>query len=221
MKTVALVPIKMNNERLPGKNTKAFSDGKPLISCILETLSKVQELNEIYVYCSNPEIQKYFPNEKIRYLRRSEYLDQSTTKFNDVLYSFAKDVKADIYVLAHATAPFIKPERFIEGIQAVLFGEYDSALSVAKLQEFLWENGKPFNYDPVSIPRTQDLTPIFKETCGMYIYRHELICQENRRIGHRPYLVEISDIEAIDINNPMDFEIADAIYSKIIKKNEE
>ena len=27
MKTVAFVPIKLNNERLPGKNLKKFSDG--------------------------------------------------------------------------------------------------------------------------------------------------------------------------------------------------
>lgn len=220
MKIVAFVPIKMNNERLPGKNTKAFSDGKPLISCILETLTQVPKLDAIYVYCSNPEIQRYFPNERISYLRRSEYLDQSTVKINEVLSAFAKDVEADIYVLAHATAPFIKPERFMEGIQAVISNVYDSALSVVKLQEFLWKDGKPFNYDPASIPRTQDLIPMFSETSGMYIYRSEVICRENRRIGHSPYLVEISEIEAIDIDNPIDFEIADAIYSKIIKKNE-
>ena len=193
----------------------------PLVSCILETLSKVPELDEIYVYCSNPDIQKYFPNEKIRYLQRSEYLDQSTTKINEVLSAFAEDVKADIYVLTHATAPFIKPERFTEGIHAVLSGKYDSALSVLKLQEFLWKNGKPFNYDPALIPRTQDLKPMFSETSGMYIYQYELIHKENRRVGHFPYLVEVSDIEATDIDNPIDFEIADAIYSKIIKKNEE
>lgn len=27
MKTVAVVPVKMNNERLPGKNTKCFDNG--------------------------------------------------------------------------------------------------------------------------------------------------------------------------------------------------
>ena len=37
MKTVAFVPIKMNNERLPEKNTKEFSNGRPLISYVLET----------------------------------------------------------------------------------------------------------------------------------------------------------------------------------------
>lgn len=217
MKVVGFVPVKLNNERLPGKNTKAFSDGKPLISCILETLSTVNELDEIYVYCSDPEIQNYFPNKKIRYLSRSEYLDQSTTKINEVLSSFAKDVKADIYLLAHATAPFIKSERFSEGIKAVLSDKYDSAFSVTKLQEFLWKNGKPFNYDPALIPRTQDLPVMYSETSGLYIYKKDLILSQNRRIGQHPYIIEVSDIEAIDIDEPIDFEIANAVYTNILK----
>lgn len=30
LKTIAFVPLKLNNERLPGKNTKSLSDGTPL-----------------------------------------------------------------------------------------------------------------------------------------------------------------------------------------------
>lgn len=210
MKTVAFVPIKMNNERLPGKNTKKFSNGKPLISYILETLKNVNSVDEIYVYCSNEEIMEFLP-ESVRFLKRDSYLDLSTTSFNEVLKCFARDVDADIYVLTHATAPFISPKSFAKGIEAVKSGEYDSALSVEKLQEFLWKDGKPFNYNPGSIPRTQDLEPFYTETCGMYIYTNQLINEEGRRIGHHPYLVEVSKIEACDINNPDDFVVADAI----------
>lgn len=60
-------------------------------------------------------------------------------------------------------------------------GKYDSALTVEKLQEFLWKDGKPFNYNPSSIPRTQDLEPYYTETCGMYIYTSNLIKNEGRR----------------------------------------
>ena len=212
MKTVAVVPIKMNNERLPGKNTKTFSDGKPLIQCILETLSIVPELDEIYVYCSNPQIKDFFPNEKIKYLKRSEDLDRSSTKLNEVLQSFANDVEADIYVLAHATAPFVKSESFSTAIRMVETGNYDSAFAVTPLREFLWKDGKPFNYDLFSIPRTQDLETMYTETCGMYVYTSDLIKKENRRIGNSPYMIELSKIEACDINDPEDFEIANAIY---------
>lgn len=210
MKVVAFVPIKLNNERLPGKNTKKFYNGRPLISYILETLQKVSNINEIYVYCSNDEIKKYLPT-SVKFLQRDNYLDLSTTSFNKVLTTFADIVKADIYVLSHATAPFLKKETFEEAVEAVKSGEYDSALSVQKLQEFLWKNNKPFNYEPKKIPRTQDLEPYFMETCGMYVYTSELIKKEQRRIGHKPYLVEVSKIEASDINNLDDFEIANAI----------
>lgn len=210
MKTIAFVPIKMNNERLPGKNIKKFSNGRPLISYILETLKLVEGLDEIYVYCSDPEIKKYLPD-GVRYLKRDTYLDLSTTSFNEVLVSFAEEVTADIYVLAHASAPFIRKENFQKGIEAVKSGKYDSALAVKKLQEFLWIDGRPFNFSPEQIPRTQDLKPFFMETCGMYIYTSDLIKREKRRVGHMPYLVQVSKIEACDINDPDDFILADAL----------
>ena len=54
MKTVAFVPIKLNNQRTPGKNTKRFADGTALITVFLKTLVKVEGLDEVYVFCSNP-----------------------------------------------------------------------------------------------------------------------------------------------------------------------
>lgn len=214
MKVVAFVPIKMNNERLPGKNTKEFSNGRPLISYILETLKKVNGIDEIYVYCSNESVKKYLPD-GVKYLKRDTYLDQSTTSFNEVLTYFARDVDADAYILTHATAPFISAGTFEKAIAALKSNEYDSALAVRKLQEFIWKDGQPLNYDPKRIPRTQDLEPYYTETCGMYVYTRELIVNEKRRIGRRPCLIEVSEIEACDINNPNDFVIADAIASTL------
>lgn len=210
MKTVAFVPIKLNNERLPGKNTKCFRNGKPLITYILDTLKKVKVVDEIYVYCSDDSICEYLPSH-VKFLKRPSYLDLSTTSFNEVLVSFAKDVDADIYVLTHATAPFISAGTFEKGVRAITQNGYDSALSVVKKQEFVWKDGKPFNYDPKAIPRTQDLEPLYMETCGMYVYTQKLIKEERRRIGHRPYMVEVSEIEACDINTMEDFLLAEAI----------
>ena len=56
MKVVALVPMKLNNRRLPNKNTKPFTNGKPLCHYILSTLLKVKEIDEIYVYTINEGI---------------------------------------------------------------------------------------------------------------------------------------------------------------------
>ena len=212
MKIVAIVPMKLNNRRLPQKNTKPFHNGKPLCYYILSTLLKIKEISEVYVYCSNPDIKEYLP-EGIKYLQRPESLDQDTTKMNEVLECFAGEVPADIYVMTHTTAPFISAESIEKGIQAVKENGYDSAFAVKKLQDFLWKDGQPFNYKLDAIPRTQDLPILYEETSGFYIYHSDVITKLKRRIGNHPYMVEVSEIECVDIDEAEDFEIADAIYN--------
>lgn len=214
MKIVAVVPMKLNNSRLPQKNIKSFNNGKPLCHYILSTLLMVDGVDEVYVYCSNPDIKKFIPD-GIKYLRRSESLDQDTTKMNEVLQSFASDVFADVYVMTHTTAPFISKESIEKGLMPVVNGEYDSSFAAKRLQDFLWEDGRPFNYDLEHIPRTQDLPLLYEETSGFYIYRREIITDLGRRIGNNPLIVEVGEIESIDIDEPEDFVIADAIFNFI------
>lgn len=211
MKTVALVPIKMNNERTPGKNTKRFHDGTPLIQCILSALKNCKEM-----YCNKEEIKEYIlPG--TRYLKRDERYDTAQADVNDMFRAFSLEVPADIYVLAHATAPFLKADSIDEGIRAVKTGEYDSAIAVRKLQEFIWKDSLPVNYNPMKIPRTQDLEPLYVETTGLYIYTKDVIQNRRSRIGEHPFMLEVDTIEAADINTPEDFMIADAIYNHVIR----
>jgi len=211
-KIVAVVPMKLNNRRLPQKNTKSFTNGEPLCQYILSTLLQIEKISDVYVYCSNPEIKYYIPDQ-ILYLKRSDGLDQDSTKMNEVLKCFAQEVPADIYVMAHTTAPFISMHSIRIGLEAVESGEYDSAFSVKRLQDFLWRDGIPFNYNLKCIPRTQDLPILYEETNGFYIYKDNVISAMGRRIGDKPYMVEVDKIESIDIDEPEDFIIADAIYN--------
>lgn len=66
MKTVAFVPIRLNSKRVEGKNLKILG-GKPLLCHILETLTKIKGIDEVYVYCSNETIVQYLP-EHVRFL---------------------------------------------------------------------------------------------------------------------------------------------------------
>lgn len=209
MRTVALIPVKFINRRLPGKNTKLLG-GKPLMAYIQETLLQVKGLDEIYIYCSDERVKEYILG-GVRFLKRSPALDRDTTKINEVLVSFANEVDADYYLLAHATAPFLRAESVQRGLDGVKSGQYDSAFSAEKLQEFLWQNGRPLNYDLAAIPRTQDLVPVYSETCGFYLYSRELILQRNRRIGERPMFVEVDKFEAVDIDGADDFLMAEAV----------
>lgn len=217
MKIVAIVPMKLNNTRLPNKNTKSFEGGEPLCYYILSTLLAVPDIETVYVYCSNPQIKEYLPAD-VKYLKRSESLDLDTTKMNEVLTAFSKEVDADIYVMTHTTAPFIKSESIIKGIEAVKTEQYDSSFAVKKLQDFIWKAGKPFNYELDNIPRTQDLDPLYVETSGFYIYEKQVIEKKGRRIGDSPCMIQVDEIESVDIDEKEDFDIAEAIYTKFFKE---
>lgn len=167
---------------------------------------------DVYVYCSNLDIQEFIP-EGVKYLRRSESLDQDTTSMTGVLTCFTKEVPADVYVMTHTTAPFISKDSIEKGLSAVLSGKYDSSFAAKKLQDFLWKDDVPFNYQLDNIPRTQDLEPLYEETSGFYIYKKNVMSELHRRIGDSPFVVEVGQIERIDIDEMEDFIMADAIFN--------
>lgn len=219
MKTVALIPIKMESKRIPQKNIKPFFDGTPLMSFIQQACLGSGVIDETYIYCSDDAVVSYvLPG--VKYLKRPEFLDGDDINANDFIREFMKSVDADIYVNAHTTSPFAKPSTIAELVNKVASGEFDSAFCAESLRTFMWENGKPINFDPDHFPRTQDLPQIYGETSIAYVFTKESFLKHNRRLGSKPYIKEVGRIEAMDIDYPEDFEMANAIYKEIIKKNE-
>lgn len=217
MKVVAMVPIKLNNERVPGKNIKKFSDGTPLMEMIQKACLAAESVDEVYVYCSKSEVKEYLID-GVEFLQRPEYLDTSAVNCNDIIREFMKAVDADIYIASHATGPFTRSESIDICVQKVASGEYDSAFLAKRMQEFLWQDGKAMNFDIQNFPRTQDLKPIYSEASGAYVFTKETFEKYNRRVGVKPYIHEVDDIEAVDIDYPMDFTIANAIYMEGLYK---
>ena len=212
MKVVAFIPVKLNNERVPGKNTKCFSDGTPLMTLIQRTLLKCEEIDEVYCYCSNENVKEYLI-EGVNFKNRDKRFDSNSADVNEMFLQFTREVVADIYVLAHATAPFLKSKSIDTAVRKVKKGKYNSALTVVKQQDFAWKDGKTLNYDIKRVPRTQDLPVIYIETTGCYIFTKEVIQEQRSRIGNRPYLLVVSKFEAIDNNEQEDFVMADAVYN--------
>ena len=117
----------------------------------------------IYIYCSDDAVKKYIlPG--VKYLKRPKYLDGDSINANDFIREFMNTVDADIYVNAHTTSPFAKISTIEECVDKVASGKYDSAFCAEALRTFMWEDGKPINFDPDHFPRTQDLPLIYGET---------------------------------------------------------
>lgn len=216
MKKVAFVPIRLNSQRVENKNLRMLGD-RPMMTYMLESLTKVGNIDEVYVYCSNPSIKELLPD-GVKFLRRSESLDQNTTLGREIYDAFTQEVEADLYILAHATSPFIRPTTIEQAVAEVESGEYDSAFSAERIQTFTWWQGEPLNYSLQNVPRTQDLEPIFVETSAFFIFGRDLWLNEHRRIGDRPYIAVTDRIESTDIDNPDDFLLAEAIVAANLNK---
>ena len=211
MKIVGIMPIKMQNERLPGKNTKILGS-KPLLQHALDNLVETKMCDCVKVFCSNEDIINYLPKE-VEFLKREDYLDLPTSNFTQIFNSFIEKVDADIYVFMHATAPFVSVETMEECINAVVSGKYDSSFCATIIQDFLWMDNKPLNFDASNLPRSQDLKPIYRETSGIYVFTKDVYLKHHRRIGDNPYIKVVSYKEAVDINNPEDFSLAEALIN--------
>ncbi len=206
MKTVALVPIKLNSQRLTHKNILPIL-GKPLCWHICNSLLQTKGIDEVYVYCSDEVILKYLP-EGILFRKREKWLDGELIKGFDIYRSFVNEVDADIYVLAHTTSPFIKTTSIENALSHILDGKNDSAFSAERIQTFSWYKDKPINYDLNDVPRTQDMEPIWIETSAFYMFKKEIFTMHNRRIGFKPYIQEVFGLEAVDIDEKKDYDLA-------------
>lgn len=210
---VAIVPIKLKNTRLPGKNTKIL-DGKPLLSYILKNLNESQRISRIVVCCSDMGLKHYLP-EYVDFLHRPIELDQDDANFTELFSFIQEQIMADIFVYAHATAPFISTASIDKCIMAVAEEGFDSAFSAKKFQDYLWSSAfTPVNFDPSLVPRSQDLPVLFRETSGIYAFTNDLFVENKRRIGTNPKAIEVDWIEAIDINEQEDFDLATLIITK-------
>lgn len=220
MKIVSFIPIKLNNQRLPGKNTMLLN-GRPTCDYIFETISSIDSIDNKYVYCSDESIKPYIaPYEKngLTFLQRDKYLDGFQVKGLEIIEHFVRDVDADIYILTHVTQPFTKRKSIDEALKKVVSGEYDSAFSAVVLQDYLWAKGKPLNYDMKNIVRTQDLEPIYMETGAFFIFRKEVFTKLKQRIGDKPFIYQIDQFEAVDIDTEEDFKFAEVVAAYLEKE---
>lgn len=211
----ALVPMRHHSERVPGKNYRPL-DGKPLFHHILATLQAVPEVGQIVIDTDSPAIKQsaaeFFP--QVVLLDRPEHLRAGDIPMNDVLVHDTGQVASDFYLQTHSTNPFLQAQTISKAVQ-VLFSQYptfDSLFSVTRLQTRLWDQlGRAINHNPDILLRTQDLPPVYEENSCLYLFRRETLLERRNRLGQRPLMYAIDAREALDIDEELDFLIAEQV----------
>ena len=218
MKIAALVPMRHHSQRVPGKNYRPLA-GKPLFQHILETLQSVPEIDTVIVDTDSEPVmdgvRRLFPN--VELVARPEHLRADDVPMNDILLYDTAQVQADFYLQTHSTNPLLKADTISRGIKSFLndYPKYDSLFSVTRLQTRLyWQDGRAINHNPLELLQTQDLPPVYEENSCVYVFTRENLERKKHRIGDSPLMFEIDADEAWDIDEELDFEIADFLMRK-------
>jgi CMP-N-acetylneuraminic acid synthetase len=213
----AFVPMRHSSERVKGKNYRLLG-GRPLFHHIVETLLAVDEIDEVVIDTDSEVIAsdtaEAFP--AVRVLERPEHLRAGDTPMNDVLLNSIESVPADLYLQTHSTNPLLTVATVSDGIcQLLEAGDaHDSLFTVTPLHTRLWTpEGEAINHDPAVLLRTQDLPPVMEENSCMYLFDADTLRRRGNRIGERPILKPISGAEAWDIDDELDWAVAEALYA--------
>lgn len=219
----ALVPMRHHSERVPGKNYRLLA-GRPLYHHSISALLACPLIAEVVINTDSPTIAedaaRHFP--QVRLIERPHHLRADTVPMNDILLYDVSQVDAAYYLQTHSTSPFLRSAtitRAIEQFQAS-YPLYDSLFAVTRLQTRLWDAlARPVNHNPAILLRTQDLPPIYEENSAFYIFTRQTLETFHNRISTRPILFEVDRLEAWDIDEEVDFRIAEALYT-IMRGNE-
>jgi CMP-N-acetylneuraminic acid synthetase len=161
------------------------------------------------VWCSNRGVIDYIDNDT-PFSPRPVELDASTVSGYDLYRAFAEKFDADVYVCVHATAPFLKPSSYRRVVERVVSGEAQSAYTVVAARTQAICDGKGVNWDCNKLWFTNILSPVWLLTQGCFAYTRDMI-MGGKYLDEQSAIIEVSSIEAIDIDYQADYDLACAV----------
>jgi len=212
----ALIFMKAYSERVPGKNMKKLY-GKPLFHWILDSLSKSNYINEIIINTDSKEIAESATcNYDVTIHMRPKYLlDIDSNEANQIIEYDLSKTNGEYFFQTHSTNPLLSVDTIDRAIKKYFNNNFDSLISVTERRKFYYTmDGEPVNHNPQKLIRTQNGKSLYEENSCIYIFSRKVFEKNFSRVGNNPKLYPISSLESIDIDEPIDFEIAEFLMRR-------
>ena len=217
MKIKAMVAVRSGSVRVQDKNIRPFA-GSTLLDLKLEQLKRIPNLDGVIVNSNSEEMLEIAKKHGCERVKRDEYYASNVVSMSDVYRNMAENFDADIVAYINVTNPLLKDETIIEAIETYKkFMEdkmFDSLNSAHLIKEFMFKDNMPINYDLKHQPRSQDLPDIAALNFAINIISREKMIECKNVVGNKPNIYIINEVEATDIDNPIDFEFAEFVYKK-------
>ena len=225
MRFSALIPARCGSKSIPFKNIKPFC-GKPLLYWNLLALEQTPAIHEIFVATDCAKIEQVvldFEFKKVKVYRRKEENAQDTSSTEAVMLEFIEQrtwQKEDHLVLVQATSPLTTSNDFVQAIAKMADG--DSLLTCVRQKRFYWTaDGQAINYDFKNRPRRQDFDGVLMENGAFYINAVERIIRDKNRLSGKIMVYEMPEYTAVEIDEPDDWVIAEAMMRRHILNKKE
>jgi CMP-N-acetylneuraminic acid synthetase len=220
---LAFVPARGGSKSIPLKNIKLLNY-RPLIFWSLSALEKSKVIDKIYVSTDCKaivDIVKGFNFEKVSIFNRSEESasDTASTELALLEFLYRENIHDDDYIfLVQATSPFTQSKDFDNAYDQLIRSKKDSLLTGVLSKRFFWDfKGKPINYNPKTRPRRQDFRGCVMENGAFYINKAGKIKRHKNRISGNIEIYLMSDVNSLEIDEKIDWEIASVLMSKHVK----
>lgn len=223
MKYIAVIPARGGSKGIPLKNIYPIN-GKPLISYTLEMLECASLENvDVVVSTDSREIREIARSyNSVFVVDRPDSISGDTASSEDALLHAIdemerkNDIVYDAVLTLQPTSPLRKIDTLVEFIQT--FQEkskcFDAMLSLNETRSDYWIKTDSSKYERLykdAPRRRQDRKPIYVENSAYYATLVAALRETRSVLGHRATGYIISDIEGIDINEPIDVLIAEQI----------
>ena len=215
---IAMVPVRAGSTRVPNKNTRKFANTS-LLELKLKVLKNVSGITQIIVSTDCDIAAEIAHKQNIKVQRRSKYYAGSDVTNDQHWLHIAKTTPGDIVFLAQVTSPLLRVSSIQKALNTFLnSGSNDSLNSVSVEKKFLWKDMNPINYDINVTPKSQDLPNIVSLNFAITIIHKQAMIKRKNVIGYRPSFFELYKVEALDVDDLVDFKIAELMYQELGNK---
>jgi CMP-N-acetylneuraminic acid synthetase len=210
--------MKANSQRVKGKNFRVLH-GKPLFRWILDSLLAIPAIDQVVINTDARHIladSGLVDGDRVVIRDRKPHLCGDTVSMNLILADDIAAHPAETYLMTHTTNPMLSTATILDAMAryhaGVAAGTADSLFTVNPFQtRFYRADASPVNHDPANLIQTQDLEPWFEENSNLYIFSSGSFAAARARIGLKPLLHPMTKLEAVDIDTPEDWELAECV----------
>lgn len=211
----AVVPVKGNSSRLPGKNILPFADSNLLVHKIRQ-LKEVEGLTDIIVSSDSDEMLQMAEKEGVTALKRPRQYADESVPFGMFLEYLCDTLPNEHIMWACATSPLVEPYLYRKAIGLYfekLQEGYDSLITCLPCQSFYMDENGPINFKTgLEHKNSEQLPPIYHFTNGINLAPKIKIKEWHYNYGPKAYRMMVNKREAADIDDIYDYVCAKAMY---------